>query len=120
MSSFAMKSESNPVRGDVVIAVFGRDYGKPRPALVVQSDAFNPTHASMILCPISSEITGLYFARVRVPPSAQNGLELESEIMVDKLATVASQRIRQQIGRLTRAQMETVDRTLRIWLDLSP
>lgn len=41
-------------RGDIVIAVTPGDYGKPRSATVVQSDLFNPTHASITLCPITS------------------------------------------------------------------
>ena len=35
-------------RGDIVVfATKGAYSGKPRPALVVQSDAFNDTHASL-------------------------------------------------------------------------
>jgi hypothetical protein len=34
-------------RSDLVIAVLPGDYGKRRPALLVQADAFNPTHASV-------------------------------------------------------------------------
>ncbi len=34
----------------VVVAARGAYTGKPRPALVVQSDLFNPTHASVTIC----------------------------------------------------------------------
>jgi mRNA interferase MazF len=34
-------------RGDIALAVARGDYGKSRPAVIVQSDLFNPTHASL-------------------------------------------------------------------------
>ena len=43
-------------RGDVVLVVAPGDYGKPRPAVVVQSDLFNPTHASVVVCPVTSDL----------------------------------------------------------------
>lgn len=106
-------------RGDVVVSALAGDYGKPRPAVVVQSDLFNPTHASVTLCPMSSEITGLDLFRIGVSPAAANGLRQPSEVMVDKVGAVARQRIRGRIGRLSGAQMKLVDRALRVWLDLA-
>ena len=105
-------------RGDLVIAVFGRDYGKPRPAVVIQSDLFNQSHASAVLCPISSDLTGLAIFRVKLLAARVSGLRTDSEVMVDKMATVDRDRIRQRIGRLTESQMEQVNAALRIWLDL--
>ena len=106
------------VRGDVVVCVLAGDYGKPRPAVVIQSDLFNETHASVVVCPVSSQITGLGLFRIPVPASTGSGLRIESEIMVDKMAAVAVGKIRQRIGRLSRAQLRLVDDALRIWLDL--
>jgi mRNA interferase MazF len=56
-------------RGDIVLTVLSGDYGKPRPVVVIQSDLFNETHASLVLCPISSEITGLTVFRAHLPAS---------------------------------------------------
>ena len=105
-------------RGDLVIAVFGRDYGKPRPAVVIQSDLFNQSHASAVLCPVSSDLTGLTVFRVKLLASKTSGLMKDSEVMVDKMAAVDRDRIRQRIGRLSPAQMTQVDTALQIWLDL--
>jgi len=105
-------------RGDVVVCAFSGDYGKPRPALVVQSDLFNETHASVVLCPISSEITGLSLFRVAIPASDAAGLRKDSEVMVDKLAAVRRTRVARRVGRLSRAQMALVDGALRLWLEL--
>jgi mRNA interferase MazF len=105
-------------RGDLVVAVFGRDYGKPRPAVVIQSDLFNDSHASAVLCPISSDLTGFTVFRVKVLASRASGLRADSEVMVDKMATVDRERIRQRVGRLSGSQMGQVNAALRIWLDL--
>jgi mRNA interferase MazF len=105
-------------RGDVVVCALAGDFGKPRPAVVVQSDLFNQTHASVVLCPISSEATGLTLFRVPIPASQASGLREDSEVMVDKIGAVRRERVRQRIGALTRAQMSLMDRALRLWLEL--
>jgi len=105
-------------RGDLVIAVFGKDYGKPRPGVVIQSDLFNGSHASAVLCPVSSDLTGFTIFRVKLLASKASGLRTDSEAMVDKMATVDRGRIRQRVGRLSGSQMDQVSAALRIWLDL--
>ena len=105
-------------RGDVVVCAFSGDYGKPRPAMVVQSNAFNQHHESVVLCPMSSDLTGTELFRVRIPSSALNGLQTDSEVMVDKIVASKRIRIRRNIGRLTPVQIKLVDAALRAWLDL--
>jgi mRNA-degrading endonuclease toxin of MazEF toxin-antitoxin module len=41
-------------RGDVVTVAVSGGYGKPRPAIVVQSDLLNDTHASVVVCLVTS------------------------------------------------------------------
>ena len=43
-------------RGDVVTVATSGDYGKPRPAVIVQTDAFPESHASIVVCPMTSEL----------------------------------------------------------------
>jgi mRNA interferase MazF len=105
-------------RGDIVIAVTPGDYGKPRPAAVVQSDLFNPTHASITLCPITSHLVDAPLFRIDLPPTKDNGLEVPSQIMVDKITTVRRDRLRQPIGYLTPAELDILNRALRLWLQL--
>jgi mRNA interferase MazF len=106
-------------RGDIVIAVTPGDYGKPRPAAVVQSDIFNPTHASITLCPITSHLVDAPLFRLSLQPTAENGLEVPSQIMVDKITTVRKEKLRQAIGRLTSAEIDTLNRALYLWLGLN-
>ena len=87
-------------RGDVVIVIATGDYGKPRPAVVVQTDAFPRTHASVVVCQMTSEIAEAPDFRVTIDPTAANGLRTQSQIMADKPVTVRRTRVGQSIGRL--------------------
>jgi len=87
-------------RGDVVIVAATGDYAKPRPAVIVQTDAFPETHASVIICQMTSEAVEAPDFRVTIDPSEENGLRVRSQIMVDKPVTVRRGRIGQSIGRL--------------------
>src|SRR6266513_1698492 len=87
-------------RGDVVaVAVIG-DYGKPRPAVIVQTDAFPDSHPSIVVCQMTSRLIDAADFRVTLEPSADNGLQTRSQIMADKPVTVRRTRIGQHIGRL--------------------
>jgi mRNA interferase MazF len=95
------------------------EYGKPRPALVVQSDLFNETHASITVAPVTSTILDTPLFRVTVEPSRRNGLRLVSQIMVDKITTVRRQRLGQTIGRLEEDVMLRVSRALALWFGIA-
>ncbi len=88
-------------RGDVVIVAAPGDYEKPRPAIIVQTDAFPETHSSMVICQITSELVDAPDFRVTIDPSAENGLQVRSQVMADKPVTVRRRRIGQIIGRLS-------------------
>ncbi len=107
-------------RGDVVVSSSPGAFGKPRPALVVQSDLFNPTHASVVICPITSHLLDANLFRLTISPSRENGLKIESQIMVDKIAAIRRQHIAKKIGRINEPDAVSVDRALAIWLDLRP
>ncbi len=87
-------------RGDVVIVAAAGDYGKPRPAVIVQTDAFPETHASVVVCQLTSEVVEAPDFRITIDPSEKNGLRARSQIMADKPVTVRRARIGQSIGRL--------------------
>ena len=105
-------------RGDVVLATASGDHGKIRPAVVVQSDAMLAEHPSVVLCPMSSDIRGSR-VRVRVSPDQSNGLHQESEIMIDKIIVVPSEKLRSAIGRISNADMASVDQALVLLLGLA-
>ena len=106
-------------RGDVVLCVLAGDYGKPRPGLVIQSDLFNETHASLLILPITSHLIDAPLFRVSVKPGVGNGLRLPSQVMVDKLTAIRRDRVRENIGRLSPALIVKVEQALSLFIGLS-
>jgi mRNA interferase MazF len=105
-------------RGDIVTVAAAGYAGKPRPALVVQADLFNPTHASVTVCLMTSERHDAPLFRVPVVPSRDNGVHVASDIMVDKIATIRRDAVGRRVGRLDATSLAAVDRALRLWLSL--
>lgn len=108
----------NLQRGDVVICTLSGDYGKPRPAVVVQSDLFVPTHDSITICPITSYLVEAPLFRLAIQPASQSGLKQLSHIMVDKIMTLKREKIRQKIGILSSTQQRQLNQALKFWLGL--
>ena len=106
-------------RGDLVIVSAPGDYGKPRPAVIVQSDVFNETHASIVVCLITSERQHAPLFRIDVQPSETTGLTVTSQIMVDKIVALRRERIAQQIGHLNDETMVRLNRSLALFIGLA-
>jgi mRNA interferase MazF len=104
-------------RGDLVTVAVSGDYGKPRPALVVQADAFD-RHPSVIVLPLTSELHHAPLFRVSVAASRETGLRKASQIMVDKATAVPRLKLGGRIGKVNGATMRTVDEALRGFLGL--
>lgn len=102
----------------VVVSARGAYTGKPRPALVLQSDLFNPTHASVTVCPISSDCVDAPLFRLTLPPGPRTGLREVSQVMVDKIVSVPRTAISAEIGACSAGELDAVDEGLRRWLEL--
>lgn len=102
-------------RGDLVVVSLPGDYGKPRPALVVQSDRF-AEHPSVTVLPITSGLVAAPLLRIDIGP--ESGLERASQIQIDKPHTPRRERIRAVIGRADDATMVAVNRALAVFLGL--
>jgi mRNA interferase MazF len=106
-------------RGDVVTVAGSGDFaGKPRPAIVVQSDLFNPTHASVSVIPLTTTLVDAGLFRIDIQPRRTNGLRARSHAMVDKIVSVRRDRVGARIGALARIDIDRIDGALRLWLDL--
>lgn len=106
-------------RGDVVICAAPGDYGKPRPALVVQSDLFNGTHSSVAVCLITSHLEEAPLFRIPLPAGRTTGLKLDSQVMVDKVIAIPRNKITRRAGVLAAVLLKEVDDALRLWLELA-
>ena len=105
-------------RGDLITVALQGDYGKPRPALIIQSDFFN-SHPSFTVLPITSELREAPQFRVSIEPNDGNGLRMSSQVMVDKAQTVISEKIGSVIGHLDNSEMLNVSRALSIFLGIA-
>ncbi len=102
-------------RGDIVTVVLPGAYGKPRPALIVQSDLFDE-HPSVTILPVTSELRDTPLFRITVLSTAESGLRKTSQVMVDKIHTIPRDKIGKTIGRLDGAAMLAVNRALALFI----
>jgi mRNA interferase MazF len=104
-------------RGDLVTVALPGDYGKPRPALVVQADDFRGL-ASVTVLRLTSELHDWPTFRVTVEPNKANGLRAISQVMIDKAVAIPREKVGRVIGRLNDDAMRRVDRALANFLGL--
>ena len=105
-------------RGDIVLAVHA-DLGKPRPAVVVQADRFNENALTILVCPLTSDITERLPLRPIVPAAPGSGLRGRSQIMTDKMLALRSDRIRSVLGSIDASTGDQLNRALLILLGLA-
>lgn len=106
-------------RGDLVTIAIAGDCGKPRPALVVQADAFHDT-VSVTVLRLTSDLHDAPLVRVTMEPGPANGLRKCSQVVIDKATSVPRKWIGRRIGRAEPATMRAVDTALARFLGLAP
>lgn len=102
-------------RGNLVAIALPGDFGKPRPALVIQSDLFDE-HPSVTVLPVTSDLREAPLFRIAIEPDPHNGLRKPSQIMVDKAQTVARDQVGNTFGRLDDETLLAVNRALAVFL----
>ena len=106
-------------RGSVVTVAGGGDFsGKPRPAIVVQADAFQHT-GSVTLCLLTTTDIDAPLFRIAISPNVENGLKTPSWAMADKLVTVRRERVHAMVGHITDGELLRLDRALIVFLGLA-
>ena len=105
-------------RGDLVTIALQGDLGKPRPALIVQSELF-AEHPSVVILPVTSEIRDTPLFRITVEPSSENGLKMPSQIMVDKPQSVSAEKIGPAFGQVEQGTLVEVNRALAVFLGIA-
>lgn len=106
-------------RGEIWTVAGGPDYiGKPRPAVIVQSDAFDATN-SITICALTTDAAELRITRPIVAPSIGNGLRQSSRLMIDKLSTLPKSKLGARIGRLDAEDMARLERAIIVFLGLA-
>lgn len=110
---------SDASRGDVVtIADRTGDYtGKPRPAVILQSDDF-PSTGSVVVCLLTTREEDAPLLRLPLEPSPSLPLQTTSWIMVDKVTSVIRGRIGSRIGRVSAQDMARLERAIVVFLGI--
>lgn len=111
-------TSSESVRGSLVTIAMQGDFGKPRPALVIQADQFSE-HPSVTVLPVTSALASAPLLRVTIEPKPDNGLQKRSQVMVDKVLTVKREKLGPVIGRIDMAEMVQVERCLAVFLGIA-
>lgn len=105
-------------RGDFVTIAMQGDFGKPRPALVIQSDHFSE-HGTVSVLLISSTLVDVPLLRVTIQPNANIGLQKPSQIMIDKVMTVRRDKLGAAFGSAGDSAMLEVGRCLAVFLGIA-
>jgi mRNA interferase MazF len=106
-------------RGEIVTVAAGGGFGgKPRPAVIIQSNQFE-TSFSATVCLFTSDPLDAPLIRLSVEPSAENGLLGRSRLMVDKITTVPASKIGKRIGHLAPDDLLRLNRALTVFFGLA-
>jgi mRNA interferase MazF len=105
-------------RGDLLTVALQGDLGKPRPALVIQSDLFSD-HPSVTVLPVTSTLQDAPLFRIDIEPNAANGLRQQSQVMVDKVQSVPRSRVGPVIGRIDEETLVAVSRALAVFIGVA-
>jgi mRNA interferase MazF len=105
-------------RGDLVNIVTPGDFGKPRPALVIQADQFHE-HATRTVLPVTSTLVAAPLFRITLEPSGENGLTKPSQVMVDKAMTVKRDKVGPVFGRVDLDKLVEIERALAVFLGIA-
>lgn len=106
------------MRGDFVTITIQGDLGKPRPALVIQSDPFSE-HATVTVLPVTGTLIDAPLLRITIAPTPENGLQKTSQVMVDKTMTVRRNKIGSAFGHINADKMMEVERCLAVFLGIA-
>ena len=106
-------------RGEIWTVAGGNGYtGKPRPAVIIQGDAFDAT-ASIIVCALTTEPTHAPLFRLSIEPNIDNGLRAPCRLMIDKITSLPRSRLGKRVGRLGDEDLVRLNRAALVFLGLA-
>ena len=111
------------MRGSVVSVRFGpsegREIRRTRPAVVVSNNAAGRFDAVVQVVPVTRMPTRPLRPYESHVDSSGSGLRRASRLVTNQVRTISKQRIGKLLGRISRDEVEALDRALRIQLGLT-
>src|SRR3982750_1174327 len=106
-------------RGEIwTVADVNAYAGKPRPAVIIQDDAFDAT-ASVIVCALTTELAEAPLFRLPIEPNPENGLRAPCRLMIDKITSLPKSRLGKRVGRLDDDDLVRLNRAALVFLGLA-
>lgn len=105
-------------RGEIWSVAGGVYAAKPRPAVVIQDDAFDAT-ASVTVVPLTTAAVDDALVRVAVPAASATGIDHDSFAMADKITTVRRDQLGRRIGRLPTTVLLDLERAIVVFLGIA-
>jgi mRNA interferase MazF len=105
-------------RGDIVTVSAPGAYGKPHPAVVIQSDRLKSMD-SVLMSLFTGTLADTPLFRLFIEPSATNGLRLPSQIMIDKIVAMPREKCGAVIGRLDEGALITLNHMLAVVIGIA-
>ena len=106
-------------RGDLITVALQGEHGKPRPALVIQSDLFAQLTSTVTVALLTSTALDVPLIRVPLEPSETNGLRTRSYVMIDQIFSARTRRVGRVFGRLSDTDLLAVNRALALFIGVA-
>lgn len=100
-------------RGDIITVAAAGDYGKPRPAVVIQSDKLKGMD-SVLVSLLTSTLVDAPLFRLSVDPTEENGLKKLSQIMIDKIIAMPRSKCGDVVGRIDESNLIVLNHMLAV------
>lgn len=109
-------------RGQLYIAdlepCFGSEQGGIRPVLVIQNDVGNYYSPTTIVAALTTRITRKPLFPTHFLIRSRSGLHKDSIVMLEQIRTIDKNRLITRAGDLSNAEMEVIDKKLKISLSV--
>lgn len=103
-------------KGDIVTIAMQGDYGKPRPAVVFQSEKL--VTDSILLIPFTTYLIEESKIRILIKPNKNNGLQKTSQTMTEKITAIKKDKVGEVIGRLEPDEVKQIEQAMLLILDI--
>ncbi len=92
----------------------GGEIKKKRPGIILSNDASNKHLNRVQVVPITSNVDYLYPSEAYIILNNK-----QKKAMADQIATVSKERLTEKIGKITREDIQKIEKAIKVQLDLS-